>query len=117
MVKSISNKTLRILLSGLLSLTLAQAVLTPAWADGAERKVIKTKAPVYPRAAERRGIEGFVVLKYTVLASGEVSSPEVIEATPEGVFDRAAIKAVSGWKYEAASADTPDVQIKITFKQ
>jgi len=87
----------------------------PAFA--ADRQAVKQKAPKYPRAAERRGIEGFVILEYTISADGGVQTPVVVEATPAGVFDQAAIKAVTGWKYEPAAADTLAVQTKLTFKQ
>ena len=88
---------------------------TASAADG-KREIKKSTAPEFPRAAERRGIEGFVVLEYTVLADGQVENPVVVEANPEGIFDSAAIKAVSKWKYTAADADTPGVKMKISFK-
>ena len=86
-----------------------------ASAEG-KREIKNSTAPEFPRAAERRGIEGFVVLEYTVLADGKVENPVVVEANPAGIFDSAAIKAVSKWKYQAADADTPGVKMKISFK-
>ena len=38
-----------------------------------------------------------------------------MEATPPGVFDAAAIEALSKWKYEKGAA-TSDMQIKLSFK-
>ena len=57
--------------------------------------------PVYPDRAQQRGIEGFVVLEFTVLETGEVdsSSIQVILAEPSSIFNRAATRAVRKWKY------------------
>lgn len=60
-------------------------------ADGPDREAIERVAPEYPRGAERRGIEGSVRITYSVTPSGEVVNAEVVEATPAGVFDRAAL--------------------------
>jgi len=76
---------------------------------------VKREAPEYPKGAEKRGIEGFVALKFNVDADGNVMSPQVVEASPPGVFDAAAIEALSKWKYEKGSA-TSDMQIKLSFK-
>ena len=110
-----SNKLLTAFIAGTIGMSAMGSLSMPAFA--AERQVVKQKAPKYPRAAERRGIEGFVVLEYTILADGAVQTPVVVEATPAGVFDQAAIKAVEGWKFEPAAVDTPAVQTKLTFKQ
>jgi len=57
--------------------------------------------PIYPSRAMSRGIEGYVILEFTVLASGAVdeNSIVVLEGQPEGMFDSAAIRAVRKWKY------------------
>lgn len=71
--------------------------------DVADREVlpIVRVEPVYPDRAAQRGIEGYVVMEFTVLASGEVDNESivVIEAEPSSIFNRAAIRAVRKWKY------------------
>ncbi len=62
-------------------------------------------APVYPRRAQTRGIEGWVLLSFTVTESGSVINPLVIDAEPQGVFDRAAMKAVERFKYKPRVVD------------
>ena len=57
-------------------------------------------APVYPRRAKTRGIEGYVVLEFIVTKTGAVRNPFVIEAKPPGIFDRAAINAALKYKYK-----------------
>ena len=56
--------------------------------------------PVYPRRAQERGIEGWVTVEFTVTEDGTVADPFVLEAEPENIFNRAAIKAVLKFKYK-----------------
>jgi protein TonB len=55
--------------------------------------------PRYPGAAIRKGTEGWVELDFTVAADGSVKDIDVRAAEPAGVFDEAAIKSVSQWRY------------------
>jgi protein TonB len=48
--------------------------------------------PEYPRHALRRGVEGSVLLEFSVDRYGNVVSPRVIESRPRGVFDAAALE-------------------------
>lgn len=58
--------------------------------------------PQYPRRAQERGIEGYVIVELTVSADGTVppDSIIVVEADPKGYFDRAAKKAAQKFKYK-----------------
>lgn len=58
--------------------------------------------PQYPRRAQERGVEGFVIVELTVAADGTVppESIVVIQAEPKGYFERAAIKAAKKFKYK-----------------
>lgn len=67
--------------------------------DGEYLPIVKV-APVYPRRAQSRGIEGWVLLSFTVTESGSVINPRVIDADPPGIFDQAAMKAVERFKYK-----------------
>ncbi|MEC8716582.1 MAG: TonB family protein, partial [Pseudomonadota bacterium] len=55
--------------------------------------------PTYPTAAKAAGREGWVRVRYAVGADGAVLNPQVLEASPEGVFDAAARAAVARWRY------------------
>ncbi len=55
--------------------------------------------PRFPAAALRKGVEGWVDLDFTVAADGSVKDIEVRAADPVGVFEEAATKAVSQWRY------------------
>jgi len=58
--------------------------------------------PQYPRRANERGIEGYVIVELTVAADGSVppESVVIIEADPKGYFERAATKAAQKFKYK-----------------
>jgi len=88
--------------------------------DGEYLPIVKV-APVYPRRAQTRGIEGYVLLQFTVTKTGAVINPEVIEAKPPGIFDRAAMNAALKFKYKpkvvnGAAIDVAGVRNRITFE-
>jgi protein TonB len=58
--------------------------------------------PQYPRRAQERGIEGYVIVELTVNEDGTVppDSILILEAEPKGYFERAATKAASKFKYK-----------------
>jgi len=56
--------------------------------------------PDYPIAAAAKGIEGQVLIRFTVTETGAVADPEVLRSDPPGVFDRAARRAILRWKYQ-----------------
>ena len=66
---------------------------------GSDLVPIVRVAPSYPARALRRDIEGYVIVEFTVTPEGLVSGPRVVEADPEGYFEKAAIKAVERFKY------------------
>jgi protein TonB len=55
--------------------------------------------PEYPMNARQRGIEGWVVVQFSVGPAGTVKDPIVIASHPSNVFDRSALQAVRKWKY------------------
>ncbi|TBR40338.1 MULTISPECIES: energy transducer TonB [Dyella] len=67
--------------------------------------LVKNAPPRYPTAAMRANQEGWVELSFTITASGDVSDVKVLDAQPRHVFDRAAVDAVSRWKYQPATQD------------
>jgi len=69
-----------------------------ASADGDAVPMVRVP-PQYPERAMQRGIEGRVLVEFTISKSGAVKNAKVIAAEPKKVFNRAALKAVSQWKY------------------
>jgi len=57
-------------------------------------------APRYPLKARKQGLEGFVKLEFELNKYGKVKQVSVVEAFPEEIFDKAAIRALRGWRFE-----------------
>ncbi|MEM9621946.1 MAG: energy transducer TonB [Pseudomonadota bacterium] len=88
--------------------------------DGEYLPIVKV-APVYPRRAQTRGIEGYVLLQFTVTRTGAVEDPVVVESKPPGIFDRAAMNAALKFKYKpkvvnGEAIDVAGVLHKLTFE-
>lgn len=79
----------------------AQAAAASA-AQNREAQIIRQVPPQFPIAAARDGVSGWVDIAFTVNADGSVSNVHVTDAQPRRVFDRAAIEAVSKWKFKPA---------------
>jgi TonB family protein len=65
----------------------------------------KQVAPRYPEAAQRKGVEGWVDLDFTIAVDGAVKDIAVKAAQPLGVFDQAATRALSQWRYRPVIRD------------
>ena len=93
--------------------------LTPG--DAEYLPIVKV-APVYPRRALQRGIEGWVLLEFTVSKQGTVKDIRVIDSQPKTkIFHRAAIKAAAKFKYKPRTEDgkpieVPGVRNRIIFR-
>lgn len=56
--------------------------------------------PKYPARAASRHIEGWVTVEFTVQTDGSVDDAVVVNSEPEGVFDEAALTAISKWQFK-----------------
>ena len=103
--------------------------------DGEYLPIVKVQ-PQYPRRALSRGMTGWAIVEFTVTAQGSVASPFIVsncgwiknvrnegdcEDSPNSVFDSAALKAATKFKYKPKVIDgepveTAGVQNKITFE-
>jgi len=82
--------------------------------------------PRYPSAAMRRGMEGYVVVEFTVTKTGAVRDARVVggydnTGKPTSVFNRSALAAAERFKYQPMLEDgTPveryGVRNRITYK-
>ncbi|MCL7421555.1 MAG: energy transducer TonB [Methylobacter sp.] len=70
--------------------------------------------PRYPFRAAARGIEGWVEIDITVSPAGTVSDARVVDASPEGIFDRAALEAIRQWRFKPAFRDGRAVEQQAT---
>jgi protein TonB len=86
--------------------------------DGEYLPIVKV-APVYPARAAQRGIEGYVIVEFTVTRTGTTKDIAVVEST-SSLFDRAAVDAAGKFKYrprviDGEPVEVPGVRNKITF--
>lgn len=77
--------------------------------------------PQYPPRAQARGIEGRVLLRFTVTPQGTTDDVEVIDAEPKGYFERAAKQAVRRYKFKprvenGVPVASPGKEIEISFE-
>jgi protein TonB len=56
-------------------------------------------APDYPPRALSRGIEGWVIVQFTITETGSVRDASVVDADPEEIFDQSALNAIARWRY------------------
>ena len=77
--------------------------------------------PEYPRKARMLGIEGWVILQFTITEMGTVVNIKVIDSRPKDMFEQAAVQAVSRWKYQALVENgeamrQDNIQVQLDFK-
>ena len=83
--------------------------------------LIGATGPVYPLEAKAQGVEGYVTVGYDISVEGQVINLVVLESNPPGVFDDAAITAVSKWRFNPQIEDGEPVaalrkESTVTFK-
>ena len=66
---------------------------------GANYGPTKSSAPVYPLRAQQRGIEGYIVMGFTITTDGKVRDISVVDAKPENTFVRSAMRAVENLEF------------------
>ena len=77
--------------------------------------------PQYPLRAAERGVEGWVEVQFTISRTGTVKDPSVINAKPQNIFNRSALRAIRKWKYNPTLEDgepveRPGVKVRLTFQ-
>ncbi|TMN71825.1 energy transducer TonB [Pseudoalteromonas sp. S1727] len=71
--------------------------------------------PLYPKQAAEQGISGSVVLKYDIDPAGNTANISVVNAKPEGVFNREAKRALKQWQYKPSNFGFKDVLVQLDF--
>ena len=74
----------------------------------------------YPRRAQERGIEGWVIVRFTITKTGGVRDAMVLESS-SSLFERSALKAVSQYKYEplvvnGEPQESPNQHIRLVYE-
>jgi len=89
-------------------------------ADGDASPLLRVR-PDYPPLAMRRGLEGRVLVEFTIAEDGSVRDARVIASEPGRIFDAAALKAVGQWRYapkivDGKAVEQRDQRISIPFR-
>ena len=76
--------------------------------------------PTYPTRATERGIEGWVLVEFTISPRGTVVDPKVLSYEPSSIFNQAALRAIRRWKYNpkilnGKPVSRPGVKVKLDF--
>ncbi len=76
--------------------------------------------PAYPKAAQRLGMQGRVLLRVQVLSNGTVGALEVKQSSGKSVLDEAALAAVKNWVFTPAKRGSTPIdgwtQVPIEFR-
>jgi protein TonB len=100
----------------------AKPAAAPAAPAGETRAAvpISQPAPRYPAEAFRSRQEGWVEVAFTVTAEGSVKDGSVVGANPPRLFNAAALRGITDWKFqprlENGQAVEQQVRTRIEFK-
>ena len=89
--------------------------------DVVDIEIVKTPRLIYPRRAQRLDVEGFVLLGFDLSKDGEVLDLRVIESQPRLMFDKSAMKFVSGFEFAMPDEDgnavpATNISFRVRFK-
>ena len=78
-------------------------------------------APEYPQRWLARGVEGWVLVSFTITETGAVTNAMVLDSKPRGAFDAAALRTIARYKYHpqiigGKPAALPGVTLRIVFE-
>lgn len=74
-------------------------------------KPISRSSFKYPQSAKKNGTTGFVVLSVLVDKDGSVNQVQILESSPAGIFDAAAIQGIRMWHFEPAKYKGDTVRV------
>ena len=80
----------------------------------------RTVKPIYPAYAKEKRTTGWVEVVFTISKSGRTEDVHVVESTPDGTFDSAAIWAAQHWryapgKYDRVAAEQRGIRVRLQF--
>ena len=55
--------------------------------------------PLYPMRARRRGVEGWVRVRFIVNEEGRAQDIRIVESDPKGIFERSVSRCVAQWRF------------------
>jgi len=98
--------------------TLPDAVNRQNILDAYRQKLAErlAKAKFYPTLAQRRGMEGKVMVRFVIDRYGNIKSASIMESSGYAILDEAALEAVQSiGRFAPFPPEIPDPQWEITF--
>lgn len=94
--------------------------LGTAPADTEATPILKVP-PIYPPRAQERGVEGWVLIEFTISPTGAVVDAFVSKSHPSSIFNRAALRTIRKWKYrpkivDGVAVSQSGIRTQITFE-
>lgn len=105
----------------LMSLVLFMGCSSTPLPERSNADLQETANPTYPIHAARNRIEGYVQMSFDISESGDPINIKVLKSVPEQIFDKAAVKALSNWKYapkvvNGVAVVQKDLEVRLDFK-
>jgi TonB family protein len=113
------------------SVLLTALLLSPAAMLSAQQPPAKHALPqltvdlgsvTYPGALQRQGVQGRVLVAFTITKRGKVNDPVIVDSEPVGDFDSVAIKAIKQVRFtvpdewEDSGDSAYQYQLSVLFK-
>jgi len=91
-----------------------EAGLCDCWPYDIERnesvKPLKRVPPKFPRQALQGGISGFTIVEFDLDDDGNTTNPKAIVSWPPDLYEKAALKSLSQWKYSPRTESETDTE-------
>ena len=78
-----------------------------------DAQYLNNPAPLYPKIARDRGIEGKILLEVVVKEDGSALNVKLISSSGSSLLDESAIEAVKNWQFTPAKKFGKFVQAKV----
>ena len=82
-----------------------------AWEQAPE--LVRIVKPAYPPEAQRKNIEGRVVMSIVVDEMGNVIEASVVTSIPSGIFDEAALESIMSWRFRPAKMRNQPIKVRL----
>ncbi len=87
----------------------------PTIVDAKQLKKIHSPNPNYPRKAQRRNIQGWVMTNFQIRSDGSVAQIEIIDGKNATFFKREVIKTLESWVFEKDQLQDIKASMRFVF--
>ncbi|MFT5297081.1 MAG: TonB family protein [Colwellia sp.] len=80
-----------------------------------DRQLLTHVEPIWPKKAIDEKIEGSVTMSFSINTDGSVDNIKIIESTPNSMFEKSSIKALSQWEYAELDKSLHEIKTRFDF--